>query len=93
MSEGRVTPVPDLDGLTGTGGCEYCEADFEVVVEGDGRTSIHLYHDEDCESDLVGRTELFVGDPQLIDSATRSVLGSYVTQNRAQRRANKKKGK
>ena len=91
MSEVPITPLADLDGLVGTGGCEYCAADFEVVVEGGGRVSIHLYHDDDCQSELVGHKQMFVGDPEVLDTAARNVLGSYVLQNRAQRRANKKK--
>lgn len=86
-----ITPIADLDGLTGDGGCEYCNADFEVAIDGNGFTRINVRHDDGCP--MIGHSELMMGDPSVLDAAMRSVLDRQTRPNRAQRRANKKKGK
>jgi hypothetical protein len=91
MSEHNpMTPLADLDGYEGTGGCDYCNADFEVSIKGGGVTVIHVKHDDGCQ--MIGKSEAVIGEPDVLDTAMRNVLAQRATPNRAQRRANKKQG-
>ena len=91
MSEHKpITPLADLDGYKSTGFCDYCNADFEVSIEGSGVTVIHVKHDDGCQ--MIGKSQAMIGDPDVLDTAMRSVLTRQATPNRAQRRANKKQG-
>jgi hypothetical protein len=91
MSEHNpMTPLADLDGYEGTGGCDYCDADFEVSIKGSGVTVIHVKHDDGCQ--MIGKSEAVIGEPDVLNTAMRNVLDQRATPNRAQRRANKKQG-
>ena len=90
-SPNPMTPLANLDGYEGTGGCEYCNADFEVSIQGDGITIIRVMHDDGCQ--MIGKSEAMIGDHDVLDTAMRNVLAQQPSPNRAQRRSNKKKDK
>lgn len=41
-----------LDGKTGRGGCEFCDATYEFVTIALGESELRIFHEPDCDQQL-----------------------------------------
>jgi hypothetical protein len=44
--------MASLDGKTGRGGCEFCDATYEFVTIALGESELRIFHEPDCDRQL-----------------------------------------